>query len=535
MIITTLCALPFAAKAEDDKGWIDWRMIDSFDNSWQGAKIRVYDKTAGADICEMTFSEDESTKERTGSLCLPYEHTYQFIWVKGMYDSECGFYLTYRGIDIISKDAGKLNVADGTVLAEYEFTRGYNLWIGTTLVKSSNAADVFGDGKVKFSPETNTLTLNNFTFEGKGLKINNDDCYGGIVWDDNKNELTIELKGNNKIIETEAANHSDADTYGINSSGSLKFTGSGTLDVECCDADSFSAAIVSWGTLTIPATFTGAINAVSGKNEASSSNIGIYGSDGVDISGGTVTAVSYPAASSGDESAAVFSWGTVSLGANVTATASVNFDGSGAVDFNKDDYAKYKWFKSVEIPNTPQTPSAPSTPAKAVTPTAKLSATSYTYNGKVKTPSVTVKAGKTTLKRGTDYTVSYSKGRMAIGTYKVIITYKGKYSGKKVLTFKINPKGTTLSKVTTPKKARLKATWKKQTKQTTGYQIQYSTDKNFKKGNKTVTIKKNKTTSITIKKLKSKKKYYVRIRTYKTVGKTKYYSAWSKSKNVKVK
>ena len=71
-----------------------------------------------------------------------------------------------------------------------------------------------------------------------------------------------------------------------------------------------------------------------------------------------------------------------------------------------------------------------------------------------------------------------------------------------------------------------------------GYQIQYSTDKKFKKNNKTVTAKKS-STSATVKKLKSKKTYYVRIRTYKTVkinGKsTKVYSSWSKFKSVKTK
>ena len=72
--------------------------------------------------------------------------------------------------------------------------------------------------------------------------------------------------------------------------------------------------------------------------------------------------------------------------------------------------------------------------------TVKLSATSYVYNGKVKTPSVTVKdsAGKTLVK-GTDYTVTYQSGRKAAGTYKVVITLKGKYSGTKTLTFKILP------------------------------------------------------------------------------------------------
>ncbi len=72
--------------------------------------------------------------------------------------------------------------------------------------------------------------------------------------------------------------------------------------------------------------------------------------------------------------------------------------------------------------------------------TIKLSAISYTYDGKVKTPSVIVKdsAGKT-LKKNTDYTVTYATGRKNVGTYKVAIKFKGYYSGAKVLTFKIYP------------------------------------------------------------------------------------------------
>ena len=70
----------------------------------------------------------------------------------------------------------------------------------------------------------------------------------------------------------------------------------------------------------------------------------------------------------------------------------------------------------------------------------KLSTTEYTYNGKVKTPSVTVKnASGKTLKEDKDYTVSYAKGRKNVGTYKVIVKGKGIYSGTKTLTFKIKP------------------------------------------------------------------------------------------------
>lgn len=77
--------------------------------------------------------------------------------------------------------------------------------------------------------------------------------------------------------------------------------------------------------------------------------------------------------------------------------------------------------------------------------------------------------------------------------------------------------------------------WKKKTK-ITGYQIQYSTSSKFSmKNTKTVKIKKAKTASKKITDLKSSKKYYVRIRTYKIVKKKKSYSSWSKKKNVTTK
>lgn len=68
-----------------------------------------------------------------------------------------------------------------------------------------------------------------------------------------------------------------------------------------------------------------------------------------------------------------------------------------------------------------------------------------------------------------------------------------------------------------------------------GYQLQYSTKSNFTSGTKTVTIKRPSTASKKLTKLSSKKKYYVRIRSYKTVGGVKYYSAWSSVKNVKTR
>ena len=85
----------------------------------------------------------------------------------------------------------------------------------------------------------------------------------------------------------------------------------------------------------------------------------------------------------------------------------------------------------------------------------------------------------------------------------VAVTLKGEYSGIKKASFEIVPKGTSISNVTAKRKA-LALEWKKQTSQTTGYQIQYSTSEKFtKKTTETVTIRKNKTTAQTISKLKA--------------------------------
>ena len=167
----------------------------------------------------------------------------------------------------------------------------------------------------------------------------------------------------------------------------------------------------------------------------------------------------------------------------------------------------------------------------------KLSKTAYTYNGKVQRPGVTVKNSKGKALKSTDYKISYPKGMKNVGKYTVKVTFRGNYSGSKSMTYNINPKGTSVSKVKAAKKG-FKVTWKKQATQTTGYQVQYSTSSKFKSA-KTVTISKNKTTSKSVSKLSAKKKYYVRVRTYKTVkigGKSvKLYSGWSKAKSVTTK
>lgn len=145
------------------------------------------------------------------------------------------------------------------------------------------------------------------------------------------------------------------------------------------------------------------------------------------------------------------------------------------------------------------------------------------------------------VKTVTTYTTaSYKKGSLSaaklykfkIRTYKTINgkNYYGPFSG--VISVYTKPVATTISSVSAGSK-RFTVKWKKQTT-VTGYQIQYSTSSKFS-GAKTVTIGKNATVSKVVTGLKAKKKYYVRIRTYKKISGKTYYSAWSKSKAVTTK
>jgi hypothetical protein len=165
--------------------------------------------------------------------------------------------------------------------------------------------------------------------------------------------------------------------------------------------------------------------------------------------------------------------------------------------------------------------------------------TDYSYDGKVKTPSVTVQDTKgNALKAGTDYQIVHAKGRKNPGVYTTTVVFRGHYSGKAAESFKIRPKKTSLKKVSAKSKG-MQVSWKKQTVQIDGYQLQYSTSGSFKGKTTKLTTAKKSAVSKKISKLKGKKKYYVRIRTYKTVKvngkKVKLYSNWSAKKSVKTK
>ena len=153
------------------------------------------------------------------------------------------------------------------------------------------------------------------------------------------------------------------------------------------------------------------------------------------------------------------------------------------------------------------------------------------FTGKNITQSITVKYNGKTLKKGTDYTVSYSSNKN-IGTATVKIVGKGSYTGTITKTFKINPAKQEIQKLTAKSKAFF-VDWA-QKGSATGYEIQYATNSKFTSAKK-VNITNNKTDTKTISKLSGKKKYYVRVRSYTTVKGTKYYGAWSATKTVTTK
>lgn len=237
---------------------------------------------------------------------------------------------------------------------------------------------------------------------------------------------------------------------------------------------------------------------------------------------------------------------TFDAGEGKTDTASVRTDKDGKLaelpDAVRDGYTFEGWFTAAEGGDavTAETVFDKNTTVYAhwkknvvsATPNVKLSTSTYTYNGKVKTPGVKVSVNGTVLTKD-NYSVSYGKGRKNVGKYTVKVTLKNDYAGSKTVSFKINPPKSAVKKLKKGKKS-FTVYVKKQSKQTSGYQVQYSTSKKFKSP-KAKNLTSYKKTKLKVKKLKKHKKYYVRVRTYKKVGKTKYYSSWSSAKSVKTK
>ena len=166
-----------------------------------------------------------------------------------------------------------------------------------------------------------------------------------------------------------------------------------------------------------------------------------------------------------------------------------------------------------------------------------------TYTGKTVSPKVSIETTESFVKEGAKiegipssaYTVTItSNNKKDVGAAKAKVKFTGSYKGLGTykVSFKIVPKGTSLSSVVAGNKT-FTAKWKKQTSKTTGYELRYATNANMASA-KTVAIKSNKTVSKKVSKLKEDTTYYVQVRTYKTVSGKKYCSSWSAKSEVTI-
>ena len=176
--------------------------------------------------------------------------------------------------------------------------------------------------------------------------------------------------------------------------------------------------------------------------------------------------------------------------------------------------------------------------------TIKASNIRRTWYAKARKISINAKAsGKAQLKySSSSKSVKVDKqGRITIaakftGSARITIRSSataGYNAATKSITVTVNPAGTTLTTAKNLSGRKAQITWKKN-RYVTGYEIQYSVNKNFRSGSKKTVAGVSKT-KYTLTKLQKNKTYYVRIRTYKKSGTKKYYSSWSKVKAVRIR
>ena len=161
----------------------------------------------------------------------------------------------------------------------------------------------------------------------------------------------------------------------------------------------------------------------------------------------------------------------------------------------------------------------------------KLSATKLTYNQKVQRPKVSVTYKGKVLKEKKNYVLKYSKGCKKVGTYTVQIIGKGAYTGKVKKQFTILPPKTQVMGGYVGKKT-ASVVIKRQTAQTSGYQLRYATNSKLKNA-KTITVKGNKNNTVSLNGLKAGTTYYMQARTYMAIKGKKYYSKWSSTEHCK--
>lgn len=312
----------------------------------------------------------------------------------------------------------------------------------------------------------------------------------------------------------------DGTSYAPSGRGSVKIInedGSINLEASClAEAKVYDMVVASTGYL--PLSFTLDLRAAQTITVGVESYTKTYGDKAFTLGAQAAGGLTYK--SSNTKVATVSSAGKVTIKGVGTATITITAEGT--------DQA-LPATKTVKVT------------VKQGTQTITVGASSYTKTLSSAAFSLKEKAsGKLTYQSSNTKVVTVSSaGKVTVkGVGKATITVTAAATtnykkATKTVTVTVNPTGTKLSSVKNISGKKMTVKWSKNSK-VTGYQIQYSTSSKFTSA-KTVTVKSYKTTSKTISKLTKKKKYYVRIRTYKTVSGKTYYSSWSGAKSVTIK
>jgi len=406
-------------------------------------------------------------------------------------------------------------------------TKYYEVFVGGVQVTSKNASNITGSGisgKASYDAATNTLTLDNatlkkasFTYGSKGYPV----CvigYGG------NGTLHIKLVGKNQIANVTYPSYNPDDQYGysaslyyngiigISSSGSVSIEGTGSLSIAdgkigkavgcsrkfTVEKGAALDATVSFSNMSYGVVADGSVT-VNGNlkvtNKTCNGVTGICVMTKVLTVGGTGSLV--VSTSTADS--------TTGYGVSLTTGGSAAVKGVLKATASGKD-------KGFAINGVKGGCKLTVADAGKVTATGNQSAL---HNIKLSLgKGVVLNAGASSAKA---YTTTSSDD---LGDVYVAI-------GKSVA---VKVKPTTTKKLAPAKKA-ITVTWAKQpARNINGYQIQCSMKSSFKSAKKATVKGASKGTS-TIKKLKSGKKYYVRVRTFKTVSGKTYYSSWSKAKS----
>jgi len=389
-----------------------------------------------------------------------------------------------------------------SVLASLALAAGMTAGITPTAYADDNVCDVtidsdttpytdFGDALNSIqSGDTATITL-----------LSDIDYTSGISIDDDTN-ITLDLNGHTLDVIDDAGS-SNALSIGSGASIHLSDPSNGAFNITATDV---------WGVYMQSA--SAEVSSIKTVSTDGSDTVGTW------MMGNSDLTVYGNVASTAGISLYVFDYSTLFIHGYIVADpVSIGFldddyDLSSAVDdpdnpgylLLTDGFA-YLWAKKpIDLSTITVT-----IPAKAWTGK-QIKPTSFTYNG-VSYPF-------------TDNTSSATYGtNKNIGKGTVKITGKGMFAGTKTITFQIVPKTNKISKIAAAKKS-MKVTWTKvsSTQKVTGYQVHYRVKGKTTWKTKTFSAKYS---SATIKSLLKGKKYQVQVRSYKTVSKVMYYSAWS--------